>query len=201
MNCTEVLGFRSRLTPPTSAASQWPWRMALKAFSRARRLEEQAVSMAVLGPTMQKHIIWILYFPQKCSTSGLIPKIRDVRCWSNKQNLTIEVKKVGNTIRKHGTLATSHAVSQQLLWISTKGLASLGAADTDIYSSLRATHRQGVYTWASPQKNRYSREIIINGFPGGVFWIGLHQHLHHSPHLHQRWLHMRFLAWVGAEDP
>lgn len=50
MNCTEVFGLSSRLTPPTRAASQCPWRMALKAFSRASRLEEQAVSMAVLGP-------------------------------------------------------------------------------------------------------------------------------------------------------
>lgn len=50
MNCTDVFGLRSRLTPPTRAESHWPWRMALKAFSRANRLEEQAVSMAVLGP-------------------------------------------------------------------------------------------------------------------------------------------------------
>ena len=54
MNCTEVLGLRSRLTPPTSAASQCPWRMAWKAFSRANRPEEQAVSMAVLGPERKK---------------------------------------------------------------------------------------------------------------------------------------------------
>ena len=50
MNCTEVFGLSRRLTPPTRAESQRPWRMALKAFSRANRLEEQAVSMAVLGP-------------------------------------------------------------------------------------------------------------------------------------------------------
>lgn len=50
MNCTEVFGLSSRLTPPTRAASQWPWRMAWKAFSKASKLEEQAVSMAVLGP-------------------------------------------------------------------------------------------------------------------------------------------------------
>lgn len=50
MNCTDVFGFSSRLTPPTRAASQWPWRMAWKAFSRASRLEEHAVSMEVLGP-------------------------------------------------------------------------------------------------------------------------------------------------------
>lgn len=50
MNCTEVLGLRSRLTPPTRAASHWPWRMAWKAFSKANKLEEQAVSMDVLGP-------------------------------------------------------------------------------------------------------------------------------------------------------
>lgn len=50
MNCTEVLGLRSRLTPPTRAASQWPWRMAWNAFSKANKLEEQAVSMEVLGP-------------------------------------------------------------------------------------------------------------------------------------------------------
>lgn len=50
MNCTEVLGFRSRLTPPTRAASQWPLRMAWNAFSKANKLEEQAVSMEVLGP-------------------------------------------------------------------------------------------------------------------------------------------------------
>ena len=50
MNCTEVFGLSRRLTPPTRAESQWPWRMVLKAFSRANRLEEQAVSMAVLGP-------------------------------------------------------------------------------------------------------------------------------------------------------
>lgn len=50
MNCTEVCGLSSRLTPPTTAASHWPWRMAWKAFSRASKLEEQAVSMAVLGP-------------------------------------------------------------------------------------------------------------------------------------------------------
>lgn len=50
MNWTEVLGLRSRLTPPTRAASQWPLRMAWNAFSKANRLEEQAVSMEVLGP-------------------------------------------------------------------------------------------------------------------------------------------------------
>ena len=50
MNCTEVFGLSSRLTPPTRAASHWPWRMAWKAFSNASRLEEQAVSMATLGP-------------------------------------------------------------------------------------------------------------------------------------------------------
>lgn len=50
MNCTEVLGLRSRLTPPTRAASQWPLRMAWNAFSKANKLEEQAVSMEVLGP-------------------------------------------------------------------------------------------------------------------------------------------------------
>lgn len=50
MNCTEVLGLRIRLTPPTRAASQWPWRMAWNAFSKANKLEEQAVSMEVLGP-------------------------------------------------------------------------------------------------------------------------------------------------------
>lgn len=50
MNCTEVFGLSSRLTPPTRAASHWPWRMAWKAFSKASKLEEQAVSMATLGP-------------------------------------------------------------------------------------------------------------------------------------------------------
>lgn len=50
INCTEVFGLSSRLTPPTKAASQWPWRMLWKAFSKASKLEEQAVSMAVLGP-------------------------------------------------------------------------------------------------------------------------------------------------------
>lgn len=50
MNCTEVFGLSSKLTPPTRAASHWPWRMAWKAFSKASKLEEQAVSMAVLGP-------------------------------------------------------------------------------------------------------------------------------------------------------
>ena len=50
MNCTEVLGLRIKLTPPTRAASHWPWRMAWNALSNASRLEEQAVSMAVLGP-------------------------------------------------------------------------------------------------------------------------------------------------------
>ena len=50
MNCTEVFGLSRRLTPPTRAASQWPWRMAWKAFSKASKLEEQAVSIAVLGP-------------------------------------------------------------------------------------------------------------------------------------------------------
>lgn len=54
MNCTEVFGLRSRFTPPTKAASQWPCRMAWKAFSRASRLEEHAVSMAVLGPGEQR---------------------------------------------------------------------------------------------------------------------------------------------------
>lgn len=50
MNCTEVLGFSKRLTPPTRAALHCPWRIALKAFSRATRLEEQAVSIVMLGP-------------------------------------------------------------------------------------------------------------------------------------------------------
>lgn len=60
MNCTEVLGLRSRLTPPTRAASHWPWRMAWKAFSKANKLEEQAVSMDVLGPgegEQKNHIV------------------------------------------------------------------------------------------------------------------------------------------------
>ena len=56
MNCTEVFGLSSKLTPPTRAASQCPWRIAWKAFSKANKLEEQAVSMAVLGPVKGKEM-------------------------------------------------------------------------------------------------------------------------------------------------
>ena len=38
--------------PPTTAASHCPVRIALSAWSRARRLDEQAVSTAKLGPAM-----------------------------------------------------------------------------------------------------------------------------------------------------
>ena len=44
---------RQRLHPPTIAASHWPDLMERRARSNARRLEEQAVSMAKLGPDEQ----------------------------------------------------------------------------------------------------------------------------------------------------
>ena len=53
-NCNAALGLRQRWQPPTTAASHWPLRMACRAWSRARRLEEQAVSMAWLGPATMK---------------------------------------------------------------------------------------------------------------------------------------------------
>ena len=45
-NCNAVLGLRHKLDPPTIAESQSPDRIACRAWSRASRLEEQAVSMA-----------------------------------------------------------------------------------------------------------------------------------------------------------
>lgn len=61
MNWTEVFGFSSKLTPPTRAASIWPCWIAWKAFSKANRLEEQAVSIVKLGPGKNIHtkVKWI----------------------------------------------------------------------------------------------------------------------------------------------
>lgn len=94
MNCTDVFGLSSRLTPPTRAASQWPWRMAWKAFSRASRLEEHAVSMEVLGPGgtgkgyrsgrgQQKRLNKPFHVSPTCWTIvyPLHPKAEDF-CWS-----------------------------------------------------------------------------------------------------------------------
>ena len=56
-NWRAVRGFRQRLHPPTMAASQCPCLMLFTAWSRAKRLEEQAVSRAKLGPTGQKVVL------------------------------------------------------------------------------------------------------------------------------------------------
>lgn len=50
LNCTAVAGLIQRLAPATMAASHWPVRMASRAWSRASKLEEQAVSTVKLGP-------------------------------------------------------------------------------------------------------------------------------------------------------
>lgn len=44
MNCAATAGFRHRFDPPTMAASHSPVLMQCRAWSIARRLEEQAVS-------------------------------------------------------------------------------------------------------------------------------------------------------------
>lgn len=45
-NCNELVGLSNRLTPPTTADSHCPLRMACNACDRANRLPEQAVSTA-----------------------------------------------------------------------------------------------------------------------------------------------------------
>ena len=61
VNCAVVLGCMQRLVPPTTAASHCPVRMARSAWSKARRLDEHAVSTAKLGPATN--------IPQSLSTT------------------------------------------------------------------------------------------------------------------------------------
>ena len=49
-NCNVVEGFRHRLQPPTTAASQVPVLIDCSAWSNASSDDEHAVSMAKLGP-------------------------------------------------------------------------------------------------------------------------------------------------------
>ena len=53
-NCSVVCGLRQTLVPPTMAASHWPARMARRAWSRASKLDEHAVSTAKLGPATER---------------------------------------------------------------------------------------------------------------------------------------------------
>lgn len=51
---------------------------------------------------------------------------------------TVEVKEVGESVGQHGTLAASHAVAQELLWIFAKRFTSLRATNSDVDGSLTA---------------------------------------------------------------
>lgn len=52
---------------------------------------------------------------------------------------TTEVKEVGDSVGQHGALAASHAVAQQLLWISAECLASLRTTHPNVNACLTAT--------------------------------------------------------------
>lgn len=155
MNCTDVLGLSSRLTPPTRAASHWPLRMAWKAFSKASRLEEQAVSMAVLGPGggggggqgYELSVTWLnisqdLHQTAQVSvcTQNALLSGTDELCVS----VTVEVEEIGDPVGQHGPLAAGHAVAQQLLWVSAEGLTGLRAAHADVDARLTAPQGGGV---------------------------------------------------------
>lgn len=56
MNCTDVLGLSRMLMPPTMALGHRPLWMAWYAFCRAMRLDEHAVSRAMLGPGQQHSV-------------------------------------------------------------------------------------------------------------------------------------------------
>ena len=51
-NCAEMPGLMQTCVPPTTAASHLPARIADRAWSRASRLDEHAVSTAKLGPAI-----------------------------------------------------------------------------------------------------------------------------------------------------
>lgn len=61
--------------------------------------------------------------------------------------LTTEVEEVGQSVGQHGTLAASHAVAQQLLWISAERLPSLRATDPDVNARLTAAQCGWVQPW------------------------------------------------------
>ena len=62
-NWMEVAGLRQTEQPPTTAESHWPVLMERSAWSRASRLEEQAVSMAKLGPEVESQSLQYTGFP------------------------------------------------------------------------------------------------------------------------------------------
>ena len=86
--------------------------MERRAWSNASKLEEQAVSMAKLGPDEQS------------------------RYQARYLQLTLEVKEVRDPVGKHGPCAAGHLIAHDVLRVAGPGIVTLRSAATYEHSGL-----------------------------------------------------------------
>ena len=89
--------------------------MERRAWSNASKLEEQAVSMAKLGPDEQS--------TYQATISRYL-------------QLTLEVKEVRDPVGKHGPCAAGHLIAHDVLRVAGPGIVTLRSAATYEHSGL-----------------------------------------------------------------